>query len=144
MLAHRIPTGRIIHVNPVPKTIALVLERLCQFVVNPGDSVKIDNAPDVYMALRVSFVAKIEQGQVYCIAHYVEQNGDLVPDPSMELLRVEDSSWYPLAFSTQYGRGECLLIVDTGRPKVDEFLYAKQIDLLRLWMRNVVEQQGLG
>lgn len=143
MLARRVPTGRIIHIDPVPKTIALVLDRLCQFFVNPGDSVKIDNAPDAYMALHMTFLAKNEHGQSYLFAHYFEQNGDLVPDPSMELLRVDDGSWYPLAFTTQYGRGECLQLVDTGRPKVDEFLYAKQIDLLRLWMRNIVEQQGL-
>lgn len=143
MLARRAPTGRIVHLNPVPKSVALVLDRLIPTVVNPGDSVRIDNAPGAYMALHVSFLTNTEQGQIYSFAHYFAQNGDLVPDPSMELLRVEDGNWYPLAFTTQYGRGECLQLADSGQPKVDEFLYYKQIDLLRLWMRNVVEQQAL-
>lgn len=81
----------------------------------------------------------------YSIAHYFEQNGDLVPDPDLELV-CWGGDWYPAAITMgplgSYRRA--LTCDDAGRP--DRYYPREYRDLrsfATVMIRNVREQQGI-
>lgn len=51
-----------------------------------GDHKKIDNAPGAFMALSVELIDQWPEGNIFSLAHYYEQNGDLMRDPDMTFL----------------------------------------------------------
>jgi len=130
-------------IKPVAKPAAKILDALVSGLADPGDSRKFDNAPGAFMAVHVELVAVKVHGTVYSIAHYFEQNDDLVPDPEMELLRVEGQGWYPLTITMQFGRSECIELVDGGQHRVSRSRLREQKEFLTLWMENIRQQQGL-
>jgi hypothetical protein len=130
-------------IKPVPKPAAKILDALVSGLVDQGDSRKFDNAPGAFMAVHVELIAVNDQGTVYSIAHYFEQNDDLVADPEMELLHVEGQGWYPLSITMQFGRNECIELVDGGQHKVSRSRLREQTEFLTLWMENIRQQQGL-
>lgn len=105
-----------------------------------GESRKIDNSNGTYMAVHVERL----HGQVYSIAHYYVQNGDMVCDPDMTFLRVRNA-WLPLTFE----QGGLLYQVaveldDQGRPRTYRpGALREQIEFARTWMANIAEQQGI-
>jgi hypothetical protein len=130
-------------IKPMPKPAAKILHALVSGLADPGDSRKLDNAPDVFMAVHVELIAVNAHGTVYSIAHYFKQNGDLVADPEMELLHVEGRGWYPLSIMMQFGRNECIELVDGWEHKVSRYRLGEQMEFLFLWMENIRQQQGL-
>ena len=57
--------------------------------LNGSDSIKIDNAPGVFMAAHLEKLYDLpELGTVYSLAHYFELNGDLCNDPDMTFLMI--------------------------------------------------------
>lgn len=130
-------------IKPVPKPAAKTLDVLVAGLAEPGDSRKFDNAPGAFMAAHVELIATTYHGKIYSIAHYFEQNGDLVPDPEMELLHVEGQGWYPLSITMQFGRNECIELVDGGEHKVSRSRLREQTEFLVLWLENIRQQQGL-
>lgn len=59
---------------------------------------KIDNHPGTYMAVVVEKIGPCR----YSVAHYYEQNGDLVADPDVEFVR-QNVGWYPVAITQWCG-----------------------------------------
>ena len=52
----------------------------------PGDAKKIDNTNGAFMTVHVELIHQNEHGRHYSIAHYYEQNGDLMRDPDVVFL----------------------------------------------------------
>jgi hypothetical protein len=50
------------------------------------------------MPVCVERVEDTSHGPVFSIAHYYEQEGDIVPDPDVTLLRAADGEFYPLSY----------------------------------------------
>ena len=66
------------------------------------DYLKLDNAPGRYMPVVVEQVMdRTGFTNVYSVAHYGEQNWDLMADPEMTFGEL-DSKFYPLSFRNDY------------------------------------------
>jgi hypothetical protein len=76
---------------------AKFLERLTTGL-EPGSSRKVDNAPGAFMAVSVECLHWSAVGAHFSTTHYLESNGDLVPDPDVELVRLPDGQWLPIAY----------------------------------------------
>ena len=79
------------------------------------------------------------------IAHYFEQNGDLVQDPEMVFLRSDDGNWMPVSIQHPY-----MPVMDALELGDDEQITGYRKGLVRelksfgaWWRANIVRQQGL-
>lgn len=109
----------------------------------------IDNSKGTFMAVHVEFINKFNNGivgDVFSVAHYYEQNGDMMRDPDVEFLR-NGGKFYPIYFRQDGAGGkdeEVLSFDDDGH--VQGYRKAMQADIAsfcQIWMQNIKEQQGL-
>lgn len=129
--------------RPVSKSARKVLELLVDGLDEPGASKKLDNAQGAFMAVCVERIEETSRGPVYSVAHYYEQNGDLVPDPDVTMLCGADGEFYPLSY--QDGR-VYRLSVELGPDSSARVNREWRTDLVHFvggWMRNIKAQQGL-
>lgn len=84
--------------QPLSNKHAAILRLLTAGLSGDGPSRKIDNHPGTYMAVVVEKVGPCR----YSVAHYYEQNGDLVPDPDVEII-CQNGRWYPVAITQWCG-----------------------------------------
>jgi len=105
-----------------------------------GTAKKINNST-TYMSLSAERLTD----NLYSMAHYFEQNGDLVADPDIEMLRTKDGRWYPVALQQVFGYTRAVEDYDRdGNPtKAYPGRYSDIRSFLSQWLRNVKEQQGL-
>jgi len=82
----------------------------------------------------------------YSVAHYYEQNGDLVPDPDVVFWKAPSGDYYPM--SIQHGamgfRQQAMQLDHLEKPA--SFKPRAQRDIatfVTTWMRNIQQQQGL-
>lgn len=108
-----------------------------------GASKKIDNSHGAYMAVCVERVEETQHGPIFSVAHYFEQNGDLVPDPDVTLLRAGDREFYPLSYQDgrTYRRG--VEINADGAVRVDREQQSDLAQFVGGWMKNIKQQQRL-
>ncbi len=119
-----------------------------------GDAKRLDNAPGAFMAVSVDFLMGRSGGRswaLYAIAHRYLTNGDLVPDPDVELYVVDDpgqpgaKAVYPTAIDHGPLAYHRYVLVDSlGEPTL--LVAHGQADLARfcdVWMRNIAAQQRL-
>lgn len=105
-----------------------------------------NNQSKSIMAVHVEMISKISRGPVFSVAHYYEQNGDLMKDPDMTFLRGVDGEYYPLSYQ-QDGLGiyqDAIEWDDSGNIK--GFRAKMQADMVSFandWMENIKDQQGL-
>ena len=79
---------------------------------------------------------------VYSVAHYGEQNGDLMRDPDMEL-SVDDSEKriMPLTWRNDYvGRFDQVFIKRNGKNLFSQRLLTDLDHFLWMWGKNIIEQ----
>ena len=100
---------------------------------------KLDNTKGTYMPLSVEKVTD-EPGftAVYSLAHYGEQNGDLMADPEMTFGEC-DQEFYPLSFRNDYVGIYQTVITE----QVDLKLQQELAEFAAMWLKNVVDQQKL-
>ena len=104
-----------------------------------GASRHVDNAPGVYMRVCVERLSEHQ----YSVAHYYEQNGDLVCDPDGVFLKT-DAGWLPVTLQQNTGHYTIALELDgndkpTGwRPRQ----YRELSSFAAMWLRTVRDQQG--
>lgn len=116
---------------------------------------KFDNAPGAFMPVSVEFLYTdtANGGEVFSIAHYFEQNGDLMRDPEMTFLRktISDTGndlyyYSPLTF-TQDGLEIYLEYFDcdaTGKfISMNTGLLRDAITFSNQWMQNISNQQSI-
>lgn len=94
--------------------------------------VKIDNAPNSFMALSVDRLADDR----VALAHNFIQNGDVMADPDMEFV-IKEGRAYPVNF-TSYPTGH-YSEADPSRPG----LQISMKNFANTWLMNLKEQQGL-
>lgn len=110
-----------------------------------GESCKYDNGGACIMAVHVEQIRTVDLGPIYSIAHYYEQNGDLVCDPDMTFLVAStDNSIYPITFE----QGGMLYqeAVEWDGDRIKGVRPKTQRDITNFantWMRNIKEQQRL-
>ena len=120
----------------------------------PGSNKKIDNADGVFMYLAVELVGNVPNtgtGQLISLAHYYEQNGDLMRDPEMIFWEGADAKgntrYYPSYYlQDAVGVEQNSIIFDFEKLKCKGFYRTMQKDqalFANTWMKNIEQQQGL-
>ena len=110
-----------------------------------NDHKKIDNAEGTFMSVHIECLNKCSLGQIYSVAHYYEQNGDLMRDPDMEFIKGGDGEYYPISFwqDAPLIRDEPATWKDGEMMAFDAKRQAALVTFASTWMRNIKEQQGL-
>jgi hypothetical protein len=76
-------------------------------------------------------------GELISVAHYYEQNGDLIADPDVEL---HYPSWTPTAITQALGYRRGKFIERDGKTYVDARFHKEVSSFLALWARNIKAQ----
>jgi len=105
-----------------------------------GTSKRIDNSKS-YMYLSVERLTS----NLHSMAHYFEQNGDLVADPDIEMLKTDDGRWYPVALQQSFGTyTRAIESYDAHGPtRAYPKRYSELRSFLSMWLKNIKDQQGL-
>lgn len=112
------------------------------------DMIKINNAPGAYMELVVEKLMEVDfmgsSAEIFSLAHYFEQNGDLVPDPDMTFIRIKLMPMVvlPASFQNQMVYQESLWS-DDGKWLRNPFLLSDLVGFANMWLKNIKEQQEL-
>lgn len=127
----------------INKTAQKTFDKLVALIPEGDQSVTVDNSEGAYMAVHVEEIGENYLGPVYSIAHYYQQNGDLVSDPDMTFVQGTDGRAYPLSFEMG-GRIFQQSVIVEG----ESFRYAKrqqgeQASFAGQWMKNIKQQQDL-
>ena len=121
----------------VSRNAAVVLDELTADL-NVGDSRKMDRGLG-YMPVHVECLHRSGLGLHYSVAHYYEQNGDLVPDPDVVFVRPADG-WSPVSFQNALAYRVAVHFHEDSTIEVDEKEQADLVQFANHWMRNI---QGL-
>ena len=110
-----------------------------------GNYGKIANNPNL-MPVIVEKVGHLTgYGEIISIAHYGEQNGDLMADPEMTFT-IMDGKYYPILFKNDYVGlyQEVFDYNEDGEPEaINTKLQSDLVAFANQWMRNIVSQQSL-
>ena len=125
----------------ISKKVQKVMDRIVE-LLGGKESLKLDNAPEAYMPLSVDRTGD----NTFALAHYGEQNGDLMADPDMVFWRGPDGRYYPVSYQNDY-MGVCDQAVvewkngkpDVYRPKTQ----AGMVKFANVWMNNIAHQQDV-
>jgi len=121
-----------------------VMDQLTQGLEAPGAHKEIANSP-AFMAVHVENIGSCELGPMFSVAHYYEQNGDLMKDPDMVFIKSQEGDYYPIEFQ-QDNLGIYQRAVEWEGGKVKSFIPKLQQDLAKFaatWMRNIKDQREL-
>ena len=130
----------------------MIIQKLYEAMSDPkymqdedGDYAKIANAPNL-MAVVIEKVGNLTgYGEIISVAHYGEQNGDLMADPEMTFTIV-DGKYYPISFKNDYVGlyQEVFDYNEHGEPEaIDTKLQSDLTDFANEWMNSIQEQQGI-
>lgn len=80
---------------------------------------------------------------IYSLAHYYEQNGDLVPDPDMEFAVSDVDNMYiwPMTFQNGYGSRRGIYKNSEGSWLLNSREQADQASFANMWLDNIKWQQ---
>jgi hypothetical protein len=126
-------------INKSAKKVMDVLTANCKDV---GDHGKFHTDP--FMDVIVERIENCSLGAKFSIAHYYEQNGDLMRDPEMCFIRGGDDEYYPYYWRMD-GLGierECIRWDEKGSVLgIQEIEQSNQAVFAGTWMRNIKSQQ---
>lgn len=80
-----------------------------------------------------------KHGEQIVVAHYFEQNGDLVPDPDMEFVDLGADDWLPVAI--QHSTGHYCRSAEkaaSGNWLISKRAMSELRSFVRLWARNLL------
>lgn len=122
-----------------------VMDTLTENMEGTDGHRKIDNTKGTFMVVHVERMNKCSLGQIYSIAHYFEQNGDLMRDPDMEFIKGGDSEYYPISFWQDAPplRDEAVVWKDGEIMGYREQQQMRLVTFANTWMKNIEEQQRL-
>jgi hypothetical protein len=105
-----------------------------------GAQLKIEN--EGYMALVIEHVGKGPRGcDLVSVAHYYEQNGDLMADPEMTFERGADGELHPITYKQDgVGLFQEAVWVQDGQTLVRPQLLRQLKAFARSWSKNLREQ----
>ena len=125
----------------ISKKAQKVMDRIVE-LLGGKEYLKLDNAPEAYMPLSVDRTGD----NTFALAHYGEQNGDLMADPDMVFWRGPDGRYYPVSYQNDY-MGVCDQAVvewKDGKPHVYRpKAQAGMVKFANVWMNNIAHQQDV-
>ena len=131
----------------VNKKATKVLDKMRSMMT--GNHLKISNN-ETFMPVVVEKVGSIVVGKQNCelisVAHYGEQNGDLMRDPEVVFIRDEAGNYYPESIIQDFiGISRTVVTCDDAGRAV-RFNPRQQRDIAQftgMWMENIRHQQGI-
>ncbi len=99
-----------------------------------------------FMPVTIEHVGQNSLGQLFSVAHYCEQNSDLMRDPEVVFILGADEEFYPVMVQQDFiGKYQDVLEYDeTG--KIKGWYPRLQADLAafaNFWLKNIKYQQSL-
>lgn len=107
---------------------------------------KIDNSDGTFMPVHIEIVNRTPKYNSISLAHYGEQNGDLMRDPEMLFLLMFDTQQFiPYYFRNDYCGVEEYSFIPTqdGAKYFNPALQVQHAKFANQWLRNIAEQQGI-
>ena len=126
------------------KTATATLKKIVSKLEN--GYVKIDNTNGSFMPVSVEQIFENEKYKQISIAHYYEQNGDLMADPEMVFIYSKALDvFFPSYFmQANLGIKEDSIIMEHGEIKgYSAKLQTDHAAFANLWLRNIKHQQNL-
>ena len=106
------------------------------YMLNEGNHAKLNNN-QAYLPVVIEKVGRLPgYGEVISIAHYGEQNGDLMADQEMEFTII-GGNYYPISFRNDYLCKHNSIFEDDG---INLPLQHDLTTFANQWMRNIAEQ----
>ena len=128
----------------INKKAEVIFHRLTEGMVELGDHRKVDNANGTFMAVCVEIIGRSGLGPLVSVAHYYEQNGDLMRDPDIVFWVDADGHAYPISYRQDgLGIDQEAAVVENGKWNVKPKMQADITRFANQWMLNVEEQQNL-
>lgn len=113
-------------------------------MMNDEGYIKINNSEGIFMPLSAEKIDKVSHGELISFAHYFEQNGDLVQDPEMIFLVLNEDMIFPVSIQHSFGRLIEGIVFENGELKG---VYPNQQEdmtsFANMWLKNIKEQQGI-
>lgn len=97
-----------------------------EFQRNPEFAVRIKNEP--FQPLTIE-----RHDSQITVTHYIKENGDMIPDPDMELKIMNDGSWCPVAI--QFATGHYRRAMQSPQQ------FRDQISFSTMWAKNLISQR---
>ena len=121
-----------------------VFRKLTEGLKKVGDHQQWNNDSS-FMAACVEIIGRTGLGPLISIAHYYQQNGDMMRDPDVVFVIGADQHVYPISYR-QDGMGidQEAATVEDGKWKVRTKMQADICSFCNQWMKNINEQQQLG
>ena len=117
---------------------ARILDALTTGVDDEHPHRRIDNTGGAFMPAVIEKVGPAR----YSVAHYFEQNGDLVADPDLEFVR-HDGAWFPVAITQWSGYRRVAETDERGRiVAYNRRAYADLRSFAGTLLTNIKAQQG--
>jgi hypothetical protein len=129
------------------KTAAIIFNHLVA-MLGEQDHIKVDNSNGTFMPVSFDFLHDTKfvdnDAKVFAMAHYFEQNGDLVPDPDMTFIQLVNlpEIIYPASITTQFGHRQSIW-KGNGVWKINRKEQADQTIFANQWLLNIKDQQQL-
>ena len=123
-----------------------IMEQLLQIVEATGEEhATIDNSGGAFMPVHVEKIGNMKPGELVSVAHYGEQNGDMMRDPDMVFLHSSaDGKFYPASFRNDYLGVDQESIVWNCGADIQGFRPRLQRDMAIFagkWLENIRQQQ---
>ena len=122
------------------KTVEQIIEAKGGLEALKANSIKIKNGG--YMDLVIEYVGKGPRGlDLISVAHYFEQNGDLMSDPEMTFERAEIGGLYPVSY-TQHSLGlyQVAIWTEDGKTYHKPGLVRQLSAFAKTWSANLRNQ----
>jgi len=103
-----------------------------------GECCKIDNSTS-FMALHIEIIGRHNSWPIFSLAHYYEQNGDLVCDPDVTFLVAEKV--HPLTFEQGGVVYQVAVHFKDDAVHLNERIQGQITTFCNQWLRNIAEQQ---
>jgi hypothetical protein len=121
------------------KTAEKVFRKLTEGMTQVGDHRTVENNKS-FMAVHVEVVGQTERGLLISVAHYYEQNGDLMRDPDVVFL--VDERAYPISYRLDgLGLNQEAAHIQDGVWMVCLKMQADICRFCNQWMKNIKAQQ---
>jgi hypothetical protein len=121
-----------------------VFHKLTEGMVKVGDHHKWDNAGGSFMPVCIEVIDKTGLGLLVSVAHYYEQNSDLMRDPDVVFLIGADKHVYPISYrQDNLGLYQEAAVLEDGLWKVRQKLQADICRFCNQWLRTIKDQQNL-
>ena len=125
------------------KTVARIIERFGGLERLRDNYIRLENPP--YMRLVIEHIGTGPRGlPAISVAHYYEQNGDLMRDPEM-VFEVSPDGWEPVSYrQDNLGVYQEAVVVDNGQTVLRPRLIRELKAFAGQWDRNLAQQGWKG